>query len=55
MTAPRLTCQRLVLRATDYQGQMLDPPGMREKCGYEADSYPELRAHMEASHGRGTR
>jgi len=22
-----------------------------QQCGYEADSYTELRAHMEASHG----
>ena len=34
-TRPRLTCQ------LTWCG---------EKCGYEADSYSELRAHMEAAH-----
>lgn len=40
---PRLTCQFV------FSGGIADLPP--RKCGYEADSHAELRAHMEASHG----
>ena len=43
MTAPRLTCQL-------PQVCLLHQVPSGKKCGYEADSYSELRAHMGAAH-----
>ena len=37
MTPPRLTCH-------------LPWPPYDKECGYEADSYSELKAHLEAAH-----
>ena len=48
MTAPRLTC-RLPPASKDPWRVLLDAD-MAVECGYEADSYSELRAHMEAAH-----
>ena len=47
MTAPRLTCQ---LPHDCRHSPSCQFHHDSERCGYEADSYSELRAHMGASH-----
>ena len=48
MTAPRLTCH-LPPANKDPWRSLIDAD-MGVECGYEADSYSELRAHMGAAH-----